>query len=104
MCPQDQHVHTFVSSGSFCTHALNSASDFAQAHGGEPLIPFSGSFESKLFDMPDDEKAAYCTEVRCAARCHLSKLLCHNTGWQAFVSGFNRMITTEICGAPSWGN
>ena len=35
-----------------------------QAHGGEPLIPFSGAFESKLFDMPDDEKAAYCKEVR----------------------------------------
>ena len=34
-----------------------------QAHGGEPLIPFSGSFESKLFDMPDDEKEAYCKEV-----------------------------------------
>jgi obg-like ATPase 1 len=36
----------------------------SQAHGGEPLIPFSGAFESKLFDMPDDEKEAYCKEVR----------------------------------------
>ncbi len=38
-----------------------------QAHGGEPLIPFSGAFESKLFGMPDDEKAAYCKEVRTVA-------------------------------------
>lgn len=35
-----------------------------QKHGGEPIIPFSGKFESKLFDMPDDEKAAYCKEVQ----------------------------------------
>ncbi len=45
-----------------------------QAHGGEPLIPFSGSFESKLFDMPDDEKAAYCKEVR---RCPQALLPTH---------------------------
>lgn len=36
----------------------------AQAHGKEPIIPFSGALESKLFDMPDDEKDAYCKEVR----------------------------------------
>ena len=36
-----------------------------QAHGKEPIIPFSGALESKLFDMPDDEKDAYCKEVRC---------------------------------------
>jgi obg-like ATPase 1 len=36
----------------------------SQKHGGEPIIPFSGKFESKLFDMPDDEKAAYCKEVQ----------------------------------------
>lgn len=35
-----------------------------QKHGGEPIIPFSGKFESTLFDMPDDEKAVYCKEVR----------------------------------------
>ena len=34
-----------------------------QEHGGDPVIPFSGSFEAKLFDMPDDEKEAYCKEV-----------------------------------------
>ena len=32
-------------------------------HGGEPIIPFSGVLESKLFDMPDDEKATYLKEV-----------------------------------------
>lgn len=36
--------------------------DWVQAHGGEPIIPFSGALESKLFDMPDDEKASYCKE------------------------------------------
>ena len=34
--------------------------EWIQAHGGDPLIPFSGTLESKLFDMPDDEKEAYC--------------------------------------------
>ncbi len=33
-------------------------------HGGEPIIPFSGALESKLFDMPEDEKAAYLKEAR----------------------------------------
>lgn len=37
--------------------------EWVKAHGGEPIIPFSGIFENKLFDMPDDEKAAYCKEV-----------------------------------------
>lgn len=27
------------------------------------MIPFSGAFEAKVFDMPDDEKEAYCKEV-----------------------------------------
>lgn len=35
-----------------------------KAHGGEPIIPFSGIFENKLFDMPEDGKAAYCKEAR----------------------------------------
>lgn len=38
--------------------------DWVQAHGGEPIIPFSGALESKLFDMPDDEKETYLKEVR----------------------------------------
>ncbi len=37
--------------------------EWVKAHGGEPIIPFSGVLESKLFDMPDDEKAAYTKEV-----------------------------------------
>ena len=32
-------------------------------HGGEPIIPFSGVFESKLVDMPEDERDKYCKEV-----------------------------------------
>lgn len=35
-----------------------------QAHGGDPLIPFSGALEAKLLDMPEDERAVYCKEVR----------------------------------------
>ena len=38
--------------------------EWVKEHGGEPIIPFSGALESKLFDMPDDEKAAYLKEVR----------------------------------------
>ncbi len=38
--------------------------EWVKAHGGEPIIPFSGIFENKLFDMPDDGKAAYCKEAR----------------------------------------
>ncbi|KAK9806229.1 hypothetical protein WJX72_006384 [[Myrmecia] bisecta] len=37
--------------------------EWVQARGGEPIIPFSGAYESKLFDMPDDEKEAYIKEV-----------------------------------------
>lgn len=37
--------------------------EWVKEHGGEPIIPFSGVLESKLFDMPDDEKAAYLKEV-----------------------------------------
>ena len=37
--------------------------EWVKAHGGEPIIPFSGTFENKLFDMPADEKEAYCKEV-----------------------------------------
>jgi obg-like ATPase 1 len=37
--------------------------EWVQAHGGDPIIPFSGAMEAKLFDMPDDEKEAYCKEA-----------------------------------------
>lgn len=47
-----------------------------QAHGGEPIIPFSGKFESTLFDMPDDEKAAHCKEVRAQFLFLLSPVAC----------------------------
>jgi len=30
---------------------------WVQEHGGDPIIPFSGSLESRLFEMPEDEKA-----------------------------------------------
>ena len=45
----------------------------AQAHGGDPLIPFSGALEAKLLDMPEDEREVYCKEVSslgkvCSAR------------------------------------
>ena len=37
--------------------------EWVKNHGGEPIIPFSGVFESKLVDMPEDERDKYCTEV-----------------------------------------
>ncbi|KAK2079432.1 Obg-like ATPase 1 [Prototheca wickerhamii] len=39
--------------------------EWINGHGGGQLIPFSGALEAKLFDMPDDEKAAYCKEHEC---------------------------------------
>jgi obg-like ATPase 1 len=30
---------------------------WVQEHGGDPIIPFSGSLESRIFEMPEDEKA-----------------------------------------------
>lgn len=37
--------------------------EWVKNHGGEPIIPFSGVFESKLVDMPEDERDKYCKEV-----------------------------------------
>lgn len=37
--------------------------EWVQAHGGEPIIPFSGKFEAKLLDLPEDEASKYCKEV-----------------------------------------
>ncbi|GLI64458.1 hypothetical protein VaNZ11_007730 [Volvox africanus] len=37
--------------------------EWVQAHGGEPIIPFSAAFENKIFEMPEDEKAKYCKEA-----------------------------------------
>lgn len=42
--------------------------EWVKNHGGEPIIPFSGVFESKLVDMPEDERDKYCKEV-CLASC-----------------------------------
>ena len=38
--------------------------EWVQQHGGEPILPFSGKFESKIFEMPEDERQKYCKEVR----------------------------------------
>lgn len=53
--------------------------EWVQKHGGEPIIPFSGKFESKLFDMPDDEKEAYCQQT--GATSMLPKII--TTGFRA---------------------
>ena len=42
--------------------------EWVKNHGGEPIIPFSGVFESKLVDMPEDERDKYCKEV-CLTAC-----------------------------------
>jgi len=37
---------------------------FVQEHGGDQVIPFCGTFESKLQQMSSEEGAAYCAEVK----------------------------------------
>ena len=37
--------------------------EWVKNHGGEPIIPFSGVFENRLVDMPEDERDKYCKEV-----------------------------------------
>ncbi|EFN55221.1 hypothetical protein CHLNCDRAFT_56178 [Chlorella variabilis] len=36
--------------------------EWVKAHGGDPIIPFSGALEAKLLDMPEDEREVYCQE------------------------------------------
>ena len=48
--------------------------EWVKNHGGEPIIPFSGVFESKLVDMPEDERDKYCKEV-CLAACATDNVL-----------------------------
>ena len=36
--------------------------EWVKNNGGDPIIPFSGALEAKLFDMPADEKETYCKE------------------------------------------
>ncbi len=45
--------------------------EWVKEHGGEPIIPFSGILEAKIFDMPDDEKATYLKEVSVSPSCLL---------------------------------
>jgi obg-like ATPase 1 len=37
--------------------------EWVAAHGGDPIIPFSGALESRIFDMPDDEKEKTLAEL-----------------------------------------
>lgn len=53
--------------------------EWVKNHGGEPIIPFSGVFESKLVDMPDDERDKYCKEV--GAQSAIDKIV--TTGFRA---------------------
>lgn len=53
--------------------------EWVAAHGGDPIIPFSGALESKLFDMPADEKEAYLKDA--AAVSALPKVIV--TGFKA---------------------
>ncbi|KAK9841766.1 hypothetical protein WJX81_001513 [Elliptochloris bilobata] len=79
--------------------------EWVKAHGGEPIIPFSGIFENKLFDMPADEKAAYCKEV--GAQSALPKII--TTGFRSiqliyfFTAGEDEVKCWQIrkgCKAP----
>ena len=50
-------------SGSWKASCCLQIFEWVKEHGGEPIIPFSGILEAKIFDMPDDEKATYLKEV-----------------------------------------
>jgi len=62
--------------------------EWVKNHGGEPIIPFSGVFESKLVDMPDDERDKYCKEV-CLAAC-ATETLC----WRCKASSVPARVST----------
>lgn len=53
--------------------------EWVQAHGGEPIIPFSGAFENKLVDMTEEEQAAFTKEA--GAPSALPKII--TTGFRA---------------------
>jgi len=39
---------------------------YVDAHGGEPIVPFCGSFEAKLIDIGEEEaRKKFCEEVSC---------------------------------------
>ena len=65
-CPACQGAHP--PSRATCTLHLDFVGvqvfDWVKNHGGEPIIPFSGSFENKLVEMPQDEQETFCKEVR----------------------------------------
>ena len=52
------HILSCIPSSN-CELALLQIFEWVKEHGGEPIIPFSGILEAKIFDMPDDEKATY---------------------------------------------
>jgi obg-like ATPase 1 len=53
--------------------------EWVKEHGGEPIIPFSGTFEAKLVEMPDDERDKFCKEA--GATSALDKIV--TTGFRA---------------------
>jgi hypothetical protein len=54
-----------------------------QAHGGEPIIPFSGAYEAKIFDMSEEEKEEYNKEQGEGAACVLEWIgKCGNAVWR----------------------
>ncbi|GAX73034.1 hypothetical protein CEUSTIGMA_g486.t1 [Chlamydomonas eustigma] len=53
--------------------------EWVSAHGGDPIIPFSGAYENELVDMPADEKAN--AEKEAGAPSALDKII--TTGFKA---------------------
>ena len=52
--------------------------EWVAAHGGDPIIPFSGAYENELLDMPADERA--CAEKEAGVPSAISKII--NTGFK----------------------
>lgn len=58
---------------------LKPIADWVAAHGGEPIIPFSGAYESELVELPEDEKAK--REAEAGVPSALPKII--STGFKA---------------------
>jgi len=45
------------------SHHPQKTSNEQQAHGGDPIIPFSGAFEERLLELPEEDRAKAALEA-----------------------------------------
>ena len=68
------------------------------AHGGDPIIPFSGAYENELFDLPEDEKAR--VEKEAGVPSVLPKII--TTGFKVGCGGNDRDTNSAVHDPCSW--